>query len=107
MGIIVEGIKTIITLDREINGKIWDPVNEIWLPATVESEEAADQAIGGILSSMLDLVPFPIEVNVLGIVQLNIGRVDMQTTLGKIHRVLKTYIQATTATAQEPVLPKL
>ncbi len=99
MGIIVEGIKTIITLDREIDGRIWNPATETWTPATVESEDAADQAIGDILASMLDLVPFPIEANVLGIVQLNVARADMEATLDTIYGVLKTYVQATTATA--------
>ncbi len=99
MGIIVEGIKTIITLDREIDGRIWNPATETWTPATVESEAAADQAIGGILASMLDLLPFPIEADVLGIVYIDIDRADMEKTLNTIHGVLKTYVQATTATA--------
>ena len=95
MGILVEGFQTIVSVTRDLDGKIWDSETQTWLPATPETKEAAAQAIRGTLNAMLDLLPFPMALDILGVIQINIDKSQMETTLTKIQATVTDYVAAT------------
>jgi len=103
MGLISEAFLTLASLHREIDGKIWDYTTQSWLPPTSVSEAAADQAITDTMSAALDLVPFPINLDVLGIIQINVDRSKMDTLVGKVQTAMKNYAEATSTTTEVPV----
>jgi hypothetical protein len=96
MGILSEAFVTVIDVTRELDGKIYDIATDSWLPATTESLAAADTAVGETISALLDVVPFPIEVSILGIVKFNVDYSTMQTSLFKVKDAIRTYVNATT-----------
>ena len=96
MGILTESFITVVTVTRELDGKIYDAATDSWLPATAESLAAADTAVGATISALLDVVPFPISLSILGIIKFDIDRTTMETSLFKIKDAIRVYVNATT-----------
>ena len=94
-GILTQAFVTVVQITRELDGKIWDYPSQLWLPPTTESEQAADDAITGTMEAMLDLLPFPIEASIFGIVQISVNRGQMDTAMDKIQAAVKAYVAAT------------
>ena len=96
MGLLTESFRTIVTLTRDMDGMIYDKNTDTWLPATADSLIAADAAIGGTVSAMMDMVPFPIQTSIMGIISLNISRAQMDAALDKVRTAIRDYVTATT-----------
>ena len=96
MGLLTESFKTVVTLTRDMDGMIYDKSTDTWLPATPESLAAADTAIGETMSAMMDMVPFPIQTSIMGIISLDISRAQMDTALDKVRAAIRDYVTATT-----------
>ena len=97
MGLLTESFRTVVTLTRDMDGQIYNKTADTWYPATPESLIAADTAIGGTVSAMMDMVPFPIQTSIMGIISLNITRVQMDTALDKVRAAIRDYVTITTA----------
>jgi len=97
MGLLTESFKTVVVLTRDMDGMIYDKNTDTWLPATPESLIAADAAIGGTVSAMMDMVPFPIAIDIFGIISFDISRDKIDTALDKVRAVIRDYVTATTA----------
>ena len=82
MGLLTESLITLIELTKTLHGEGIDPT-------------IADTAIKEVVSAVVDMVPFPIQASVLGIIQLNISRAEMDTALDKIRAAIKTYVYLT------------
>ena len=93
-GIISEAINAMVEMHKTINGKIWDEAQQVWLDPTPESEAAADQAVNSIVNAAMGLLTFPIEANVMGIVQISVDRAQMETVMGQVSTAIKNYTRA-------------
>jgi len=96
MGLLTESFRTVVQLTRDMDGMVYDKNTDTWLPATADSLIAADAAIGGTVSAMMDMVPFPIQTSIMGIISLDISRTQMDTALDKVRVIIRDYVTATT-----------
>ena len=94
-GILTQAFVTVVQITRELDGRIWDYPSQLWLPPTEDSETAAHDAISGTVEAMLDLLPFPIEASIFGIVNINVNRGQMDTAMGKVQAAVRAYVNAT------------
>ena len=99
MGLLTEAFMTVVELTRKVDGRIYDTETNNWLPATTESLASADDTIKEVISAMTDMVPFPIQANVLGIIQLDISRSQMDVMLDKVRATVRNYALITTKKA--------
>lgn len=108
-GILTETLVTLILVRRELNGWIWDTTTGMWLPPTIDSEAAADTAMSEITGATVDLIPFPIEFSLLGLIDINIDRPKMDISLSRILAAVKAYTTATTTStiATSELSPKM
>ena len=97
MGLLTESFVTVVTITRELDGRIFDYASQTWLPATEVSKVAADTAIGETISAIVDLVPFPLEISLFGIVKFDIDRGQMDASLSKIQNAIRIYVGVTTS----------
>ena len=95
MGILAEAFTTVVEVQRNMDGKIWDYTAQKWIAPTPASITAADVAVSATLGAMVDLIPFPIAADVLGLIKLNITRAQMDTAISKIQAAVKAYVSAT------------
>jgi len=95
MGTISDMFNSIIEVQRTLDGRIWDYNTQKWLPPTAASLTAADSAVSSSLGAMIDLIPFPLSINMLGIITINITRTQMDSSVSKIQAAIKAYVAAT------------
>ena len=74
MGVLVEGINSVIALEEQHGG-------------TVEG----DQMIEGIKEEVISLFPFPIVVDILGVIQIDVDETLFRQKVDAIHGHIKTY----------------
>jgi hypothetical protein len=94
-GLLSEGFVTLISVQRELDGKVWDYATQKWLPPTPESLAAADAAVIETVGAVVDLIPFPIQTSVLGVINLSVSRAAMDAAIAKIQSAVKVYVAAT------------
>jgi len=95
MGLLSEAFTTVVEVQRQMDGMIFDYAAQQWVAPTPESIAAADNVVSTLIGAMTDLVTFPIQVSVLGIIKLNITRPQVDTMLAKIQGAIKSYTSAT------------
>jgi len=95
MGLLSEAFTTIVEVQRQMDGMIFDYAAQQWVAPTPETLAAADNVVLTTIGAMVDLVPFPIQANVLGIIKLNITRAQVDTMLAKIQAAIKNYTTVT------------
>jgi hypothetical protein len=95
MGILSEAFTTVVDVQRNLDGKIWDYNTQKYIAPTTASLAAADTAITATLGAMCDLVPFPIAASVFGLVNINITRTAFDASLAKVQAAVKAYVAAT------------
>lgn len=95
MSLIAEALSAVVSTTRELDGRIWDYPTQKYLPPTTASQAAADTAVDGVIDGALDLIPFPISTNVMGIFTLDITRTKMEAVCEKIRVAVKAYVVAT------------
>ncbi len=100
MGVLTESFNTIVTITRDLDGRIWNQETQTWEPATQESLLAADTAIGETISAMLDVVPFPLSLSIMGIIQFDVDRTSLENALFKVKDAIRNYVTATTSTTK-------
>ena len=95
MSLMAEALSAVVSTTRELDGRIWDYPTQRYLPPTTASQTAADTAVTGVVNGALDLIPFPIQTDVMGIFKLNVSRTQMEAVCEKIRIAVKSYVAAT------------
>lgn len=95
MGLLSEAFTTVVEVQRQMDGMVFDYAAQQWVAPTPESLAAADNVVSTTIGAMVDLVPFPIQASVLGIIKLNITRTQVDTMLAKIQGAIKNYVSIT------------
>ncbi len=96
MSIIAEAVKATIELTREIDGRIYNSNTGTYSPATVESLVQANTAVSTVVGAILDLLPFPVTANIMGLFNLDVTRSEMDVVMAEILTAIRSYTKAVT-----------
>jgi len=93
---IASAMNTALEIRRSFDGSLFNYATQQWAKPTPESLAASDKAVMDFLNATLDLIPFPLQTNILNSTYFDITRDAADSAIIKIGNIIKEYVNATT-----------